>query len=269
MKQYIITDTTRGGTADLTPIFAGEHKCESGYTYGPFARDCYLIHFCISGCGTLTDRHGTHAVSAGELFVIRPEEVTVYSADRVHPWDYRWVGFVGRDAEKFDTGCSVYKIPAGIAERISEAVELEELSPEIYKSIIYELIYRLFTASVEDVDTHGKLHKIRKYIRFNYMEPLRVSEIARSFGFERSYLSRIFKRRYGVGIKEYITEVRLDNARTFLERGYNVSESAHLVGYEDEFNFSKAFKRRFGVSPSALGIKNKARPLDSEQKSSF
>lgn len=84
------------------------------------------------------------------------------------------------------------------------------------------------------------------------MDNLRVSSIAHSFGFERSYLYRIFKRRYGVGIKEYITDVRMEFAKKFLTEGYTVGECAHMVGYEDEFNFSKSFKQHYGISPSKL-----------------
>ena len=124
-------------------------------------------------------------------------------------------------------------------------------SKKIYISFIYELMHRLFLE--RSIARNGdKIEKLRQYIRYNYMENLRVSALAHSFGFERSYLYRIFKNRYGVGIKEYITEVRMEYAGKFLSDGYTVSESAHMVGYDDEFNFSKSFKRRFGVSPSEL-----------------
>jgi AraC-like DNA-binding protein len=84
------------------------------------------------------------------------------------------------------------------------------------------------------------------------MIPLSVEGLAKSYGFERSYLFRMFKARYGVGIKEYIIRVRMRCALQFLEEGAGVSECAHLVGYEDEFNFSKAFKKHYGYSPSGV-----------------
>ena len=82
------------------------------------------------------------------------------------------------------------------------------------------------------------------------MLPITVSSIADSFGFDRTYLYRTFKSRYGIGIKEYITSVRMEKSKEFLKSGYTVKESAHMVGFEDEFNFSKVFKARYGVSPS-------------------
>ena len=40
----------------------------------------------------------THAIGAGQAFVIFPDQVTVYQADSNEPWHYGWVGFTGEDA---------------------------------------------------------------------------------------------------------------------------------------------------------------------------
>ena len=84
----------------------------------------------------------------------------------------------------------------------------------------------------------------------NYMENLTVDALARAFGFERSYLFRLFKAKYTIGVKDYITEVRMKNAKRFLSEGHSVSVTAGMVGFKDEFNFSKAFKKHFGISAS-------------------
>ena len=77
-----------------------------------------------------------------------------------------------------------------------------------------------------------------------------AESVGRSFGYERTYLYRIFKKRYGIGIKEYIINVRMENARQFLIDGRSVGETAALTGYKDEFNFSRAYKKHFGIPPS-------------------
>ena len=248
-NQYVIE---RGGEfSDVSPIFIGEHICDSGHSFGPYMREYYLIHFCLSGCGVLKDKNGVHKISAGDLFIIRPGEITTYTADKKTPWNYYWIAFSGSHAGTFMSAESVYKTPDDMGERLKELVLSGVYTPEIYISFIYELMHRLFLEKTDSRDD-DKVEKLRQYIRYNYMENLRVSALAHSFGFERSYLYRIFKNRYGVGIKEYITEVRMEYASKFLSEGYTVGESAHLVGYDDEFNFSKSFKRRFGVSPSEL-----------------
>ena len=78
---------------------------------------------------------------------------------------------------------------------------------------------------------------------------INVEKISSMFGFERSYLYRLFKKEYGISVKEYIIKVRMDKAKELLKSGSTVADVAELVGYSDEFAFSKAFKKYLGISP--------------------
>lgn len=260
MSDIIFFDTNP--PADLVPLFVGHEACESGHGFGPYVRDYYLLHFCIGGQGTLKNRHGTHTIRKGQLFVIRPGEVTTYSADREKPWEYVWIAFRGHAAAVFDAEPSVLPIPGGIKEHLTDHIKSGTSAPEIYLSVLYELIYSLFCEQ-KPTETTDKLRQIRRYVNYNYMLPLTVEGLAKSYGFERSYLFRMFKARYGVGIKEYIIRVRMRAAMQFLEGGCSVGECAHRVGYEDEFNFSKAFKKHYGYSPSDIKYRADGDPITS------
>ena len=83
-----------------------------------------------------------------------------------------------------------------------------------------------------------------------------ASDIAERFNYERSYLHRLFKEKYGVSVKQYMTLVRMNRAKRLLESGKSVVETAYEAGYCNEFNFSKAFKQFYGVYPSAMKPKN-------------
>ncbi len=250
MKEYVIAD--EDSFDDVSPIFAGDEECKPGHKFGPAVREYHLIHFCLSGRGVLQDRYGEHEIEAGELFIIRPGEATIYHADEKDPWHYIWIAFTGKMAKKFNTGRSVYPFSGEIAKRLSVLIEREESHAERYISFIYDLMCELIFDDADATEEEDKLHKVRKYIKYNYMHPLRVEALAVGCGFERSYLYRIFKARYGMSVKDYITKTRMDNAKKLLNDGYTVYETARLVGYEDEFNFSKAFKKYHGVSPSQM-----------------
>ena len=84
------------------------------------------------------------------------------------------------------------------------------------------------------------------------MKEIKVEEISKQFGFDRTYLFKKFKQKYGYGLKEYIVNVRMKSAKNLLEKGYSVSSTAFMVGYKDEFNFSKAFKKHYLVAPSSI-----------------
>jgi AraC-like DNA-binding protein len=238
-----------GDMGEVLPVICGSEVCSSGHSFGPAIRDYHLVHFCLSGKGVLKDKRGTHTVQAGELFVIREGEVTTYTADIDEPWTYVWIGFKGEGVRRFADAESVYKTPTSLDERLLTLVNEGVRSREIYLSVIYELMYCIFGGEKTE-DATDRLRSIRRYIKYNYMKQLSISDIACDFGLERSYLFRIFKKRYGVGPKEYLTRVRMENAARLILSGYSVSEVTAMVGYEDAFNFSGAFKKYYGVSPS-------------------
>lgn len=244
-RQYLIYKNEE--QKDVIPLFAGEEKCASGHSFGPYIREHYLLHFCLSGKGVLQDKSGEHAVKAGEFFIIRPGEVTLYTADREDPWHYVWFAFRGSITTRFDSLPSVLKTPHGIAERLCALIAAEEESPDIYCAFAYELAHRLSL----DYETKDTLARVHRYVRYHYMEDISVESISSAFGFERSYLFRIFKKRYEIGLKEHITTVRMQHAKAFLSQGMRVSETARLVGYADEFNFSRAYKKFYNKSPKA------------------
>lgn len=247
MVSYVINS---GGGEDIVPLFAGEHECKGGHGWGPHVRNHFIVHFCLEGRGVLKRCDGEYPVSAGELFIIREGEETTYVADEVDPWHYIWIGFTGRSAEIFRAGDAVRRAPTPVTKQLKEFVDVREGDPYAYVALVYMLMHELYSAK-EPID---RLAEIEKYIKYSYMEDITVDRLGREFGFERTYLYRIFKQRYGLSPKEYITAVRMEQAKKLLLGGYSVKSAAYMVGYQDEFNFSKAYKKRFGVPPS--GQKN-------------
>jgi len=241
--QNMIGDTA---ARDIIPIFTGHEICKKSHSFGPHVRNYYLIHFCLGGKGELSDKHGRHKINKGELFIIRPGEPTTYTADSEEPWEYTWISFGGDMASIFDTGRSVYPFPKEIGKKLLDLTEDGVDSPAAYISLIYELIYRLFT---EERESGGIARRVKRYIKFNYMNDISVMHLSEYFGFERSYLYKVFRSSEGIGIKEYIIKVRMEQAEMLLKKGYSVSDTARAVGYRDQFNFSKAYKKFFGVSP--------------------
>ena len=233
-------------TKDIIPIFSGHEVCEKNHKYGPHIRDYYLLHFCLNGKGVLIDKFGNHTIRQGELFIIRPGETTTYLADGNTPWEYSWVAFGGELADLFNTDRSVYPFPIEIGLSLREFSIDRETNPAIFLSLIYKLIYYLFNEKKENSSIP---EKIRQYIDFNYMDNISVLTISNYFGYERSYLYRIFKNHLGVGIKEYIIKTRMEHAQILLKQGYSVNKTSLAVGYKDQTNFSKAYKKHFGESP--------------------
>ena len=92
--------------------------------------------------------------------------------------------------------------------------------------------------------------RIQKYIKDNLEKKLTLSEVASVFGISQNYLSSIFPKYAGVGFIEYITKLKMDEAKRMLAGGNPlIYEIASELGYDSAFYFSKVFKKSEGISP--------------------
>jgi AraC-like DNA-binding protein len=90
------------------------------------------------------------------------------------------------------------------------------------------------------------------YINGHLAEPFNVATLARSAGMSRSSLHHAFKKATSLTPVQYVKRVRLDEARRLmLDEGCLAAEAAFRVGYGSPSQFSREFKRLFGVPPRA------------------
>ena len=92
----------------------------------------------------------------------------------------------------------------------------------------------------------------KEYIDHHYMDPdLSLSSVADAVALSPNHLSTLFKSKIGVGFSEYLTEVRLRQAkRLLITSDLRVSEVAERVGYQNMEYFSMLFKKNTGQTPS-------------------
>lgn len=92
---------------------------------------------------------------------------------------------------------------------------------------------------------------VRTFLSAHIEDDLSLSEIARAVGMSVESMQRAFKAAYGTTVVDFIRDARLHLAREAIEKdGISVSEAAYRAGYTSPANFSTAFKRVFGLTPS-------------------
>lgn len=90
-----------------------------------------------------------------------------------------------------------------------------------------------------------------EYIRAHYMEAITVTELAQVTCLSVSALERRFKKHTGKTPRQYITEVRLDQARLLiLETNNSLGEIAQKTGFSDQSHFTRSYLKRFNINPS-------------------
>ncbi len=104
---------------------------------------------------------------------------------------------------------------------------------------------------MDEVQQSGELiDRVKKYIQGHYAENLTLAVLSEIFYVCPPYLSRLFKKKTGINFVDYLTELRMKQAKKFLEKPnlmiYTVSE---MVGYENPRYFSRLFKEAMGCTP--------------------
>ncbi len=234
----------------VAPVLYGHERCKPGHKFGPAVRQHYLLHYVLEGEGVFQKDGQTFSVHKGDLFVILPGEVTTYWADKEHPWQYAWIGFYAEGTPPF-LQTAVIRQPQVCRsfEKIRECEQTAYTDGYLF-AITFEVLRSLQEhTSLGSTETNSYAARAKMYLQTSYMYRISIQELAASLHIDRRYLTRLFRNSYGVSPQEYLIDLRLDHARTFLQQGYGVSEAAAMVGFSDLSNFSKRYKARFGVCP--------------------
>lgn len=127
---------------------------------------------------------------------------------------------------------------------------------------ILSMYFLVQTTDRENMDEKDKfeerLLQINNYIRANYNQPISLKDLADKLYLSNGYLSRFFKRNYGMSFAEYLTNIRLFHAvDDLLYTNASITRVAYDNGFASVAVFNKVFKKAYGETPSALRKKSK------------
>lgn len=131
------------------------------------------------------------------------------------------------------------------------------------QSAFLELLYWIIKniRMLPELDSRTALESTKAYIESHYNESITIEQLARMAKISPKYYVDLFKKTYGKSAMDYVTEVRVNYAKQFMvQSDARLRDIAHQVGYNDEFYFSRKFKKEVGVSPTAY-MKNRRRKI--------
>lgn len=250
----------------------GKQQCERGYSYGPIIRDKYVLHYVLSGEGSLTINQKTFHIKEKQAFIIPPGVLAYYQASTSKPWHYIWLQFHGLKSSEImlHTGLTQNHpvfIPNNNTKKMEDALFHILANPSdeyICMGKLYEFFHYLveLSSNHKAPETEENLslkytHMVINYITQKYSEPIHIQDIANYCGLERSYLGKLFKKVTGRTPKEYLIQFRMNHAKSLLQdTSIPIQHVSYSVGYSDQLTFSKLFKKETGVSPTEYRRKN-------------
>jgi len=137
---------------------------------------------------------------------------------------------------------------------LSNPKDIPVLAPLALREIFYRLLcgpqgHHLQAVALRGSQSH-RVNDAIEWLNRNYVEPLRIEELARRVNLSSSSLHHRFKALTAMSPLQYQKQLRLQEARRLLvAEGLDVSAAGYRVGYESPSQFSREYSRLFGASP--------------------
>lgn len=98
-----------------------------------------------------------------------------------------------------------------------------------------------------------KMHVAKELLLDNIKNPLSLKELAHQVGTNEFTLKKDFKAIFGTTVFGYLNDFKMEKALKLLkEEGQTVTQVAEIIGYKNATHFTTAFKKKYGILPSAL-----------------
>lgn len=125
-----------------------------------------------------------------------------------------------------------------------------KVKERIIFSEILTLLFQYKEGHQYNYSSIRKVDKIINYMTENYFQNITLQQLSEYAQISSSYLGSIFKKVTGKSTIDYLIDIRINKSKSLLRDGFTVSETSKLVGFNDIFYFSRAFKKHEGMSPS-------------------
>lgn len=151
-----------------------------------------------------------------------------------------------------------------LAQRIIDVKESKDFGADVeidaYMTLLLLMINRL--CKTEQTPRKNVMPQIVKdvmrYIGDNLTEDVSLAKLSEITHYNSTYISSLFKKHTGLTLREYITDLKIEEAKRLLLIGESVSDACCKSGFSDYSNFIRAFSKATGLSPGkyAKSIKN-------------
>ena len=237
-------------------------------TWSPRGRIDYQLLFIASGKTHFYIGGKDQVVTAGHMVLFQPKEEQHYEYFGEDKPEVYWVHFTGGAVKEIlrsydiplDEHIFFSGTPAAYTQLFKNMIEEFQTCRVGYKEMLemnlrqlFMMIQRTRLEKPPIVTTAVQLEMdyARQYFHDHYNEPINIEEYALSRHTSISLFMRNFKKVFGVSPKQYILNIRMNNAQNLLEStDYTVAEIAAIVGYDNSLYFSRIYHKQKGQAPS-------------------
>lgn len=227
----------------------------------------YMIHYVVSGAGSVRIGNGAYPIASGSVFVLFPNQVRQVIPGENETLVIQWVELEGDvllpEFNRMNLSPNSPMLPLHVQPGVShtekafaQLVESGRENEACQLGRCWAVLGALEEETAQ-IKPQRPGNQRRRYveqamdlIQKNYMHDITVEDIAEYCGLNRSYLGKLFRDETGKSTQEYLIEYRMEVACRYLsETTAPIGTIALSVGYQNQLHFSRAFRKTFGLSP--------------------
>ncbi|WP_088140959.1 AraC family transcriptional regulator [Achromobacter xylosoxidans] len=231
------------------------------YAFEPHTHEAYGLGAIEAGVERFRYRGAEHLAPSGSVVLMNPDELHTGRAETEGGWRYRMVYLdpevvarvTGEDGWWFDTAVG-HDAPG--AQRVTALLDTlwQAREPLAFDSALYALLgeFRRHARVPRAARDEGapRFAPVIDYLRANLARRLTLDELAAVAGLSPFHFLRSFQAQYHATPQQMLMALRLFEAKRRLAAGESPAQVALASGLTDQAHLTRAFSRRYGVTPA-------------------
>ncbi|MGN1480959.1 AraC family transcriptional regulator [Porcipelethomonas sp.] len=228
-----------------------------------------FLFICVLDGKGIIELNGTpHNVSAGQCVFIDCKNPHSYRCDKNDPWELLWLHFNGISAQYYyslfteakSRNCCVF-IPQNleniklilnkiIYNNAHKSDNTEIINAKLITDLLTSVITNYCIYEEDESEKYTcKLSAVKDYLDNHFTESINLDKLSDIFYISKFYLTREFKKKYGITIIQYIINKRIEYAKELLRStDKSIEEISEICGFNDPSYFSKQFKKNESIT---------------------
>ncbi|MDG1640971.1 AraC family transcriptional regulator [Klebsiella huaxiensis] len=235
------------------------HAHISRYAFEPHTHEAFGIGAIEFGAERFRYRGSQHVASVNSIVTMNPDELHTGEAETADGWRYRMI-YLDPEMLEEVTGVRHWWFSDVVRQDPLRSRQIGNLiyglwhtdDPLAQQGLLLDLIdtFRPFAhhAALLPEAAH-RFERVREYLHDNYMRTVTLDELAQVAALSPYHFQRQFKAHFHVTPHQMLMAIRLWRAKAFLTHGMPAADVALAAGLTDQSHLTRAFTRRYGITP--------------------
>ncbi len=232
--------------------FCAENRYQNAYRIGAHTHPCWELVYYLEGKGTTTIQHQKHSFAPNTFAIIPPNCTHVERGSAqtkiIH------TGFLISDNYTLHGGLyAAEDFPIlDVLQLISKEMRMGNLYSARILNILLEAMIIILCRPQDkptEIDRETMITYAKNYLRLNYMNHVKIKDLAASIGYSYDYFRHVFLEEVGMTAKDFLMQEQLSHAKQQLLEGKNIKDIAIACGYASDAHFCNLFRRMTGQTP--------------------